>query len=107
MPELVNNKVGSLPGTSGAEGTMVWPLLRKNSRKSLRIWEVLILEGLVIWLALAGGRIHAPRLPQDAGAGWSKQPNALDYQAGPAQSSGSTRVAARMLALSNPRRARN
>ena len=41
MPELVNSSVGSLPGTSGAEGTMVWPLPWKNSRKSLRIRAVL------------------------------------------------------------------
>ena len=30
MPELVNSRVGSLPGTSGADGTMVWPLLAKE-----------------------------------------------------------------------------
>ncbi|MET0654567.1 MAG: hypothetical protein ABWX88_01305 [Pseudoxanthomonas sp.] len=53
MPELVNNKVGSLPGTKGADGTMVWPLPRKNSRKSLRIWLLLSL-GVVIGLAFGG-----------------------------------------------------
>jgi hypothetical protein len=41
MPELVNSRVGSLPGTSGAEGTMVCPFTRKKSRKSRRISEVL------------------------------------------------------------------
>jgi hypothetical protein len=29
MPELVNNSVGSLDGTSELDGTMVWPLERK------------------------------------------------------------------------------
>src|SRR3546814_961624 len=37
MPELVNSKVGSLPGTSDAEGTIAWPRAAKKARKSLRI----------------------------------------------------------------------
>ncbi len=37
MPELVNSSVGSLPGTSGLEGTMLWPFERKYSRKLERI----------------------------------------------------------------------
>jgi len=40
MPELVNSRVGSFAGTSGAEGTISWPLPRKKSRKSLRIRAV-------------------------------------------------------------------
>src|SRR3546814_13945669 len=40
MPELVNSRVGSLPGTSGADGTMVWPRSAKNSRKTRRMSEV-------------------------------------------------------------------
>jgi hypothetical protein len=37
MPELVNNRVGSLLSTKGADGTILWPLLSKNSRNLLRI----------------------------------------------------------------------
>src|SRR6185369_9007347 len=37
MPELVNISVGSLPGTSGLEGTTVCPLDAKKSRKVLRM----------------------------------------------------------------------
>src|SRR5574344_2162053 len=37
MPLLVNIKVGSLPGTSGLDSTMVWPLAAKKSKKVLRI----------------------------------------------------------------------
>ena len=37
MPALTNIKVGSLCGTSGAEGTRVWPFFSKNSRKERRI----------------------------------------------------------------------
>jgi hypothetical protein len=37
MPELVNMSVGSLPGTSELEGTTVWPLEAKKSRKVLRM----------------------------------------------------------------------
>ena len=44
MPELVNIRVGSLPGTNGADGTMVWPLDAKNSRKSRRISEVVFIR---------------------------------------------------------------
>src|SRR6202035_2555402 len=37
MPALTNIKVGSLRGTSGAEGTRVWPFFAKKSRKADRI----------------------------------------------------------------------
>jgi hypothetical protein len=37
MPELVNIKVGSLPGTKGLEATTVWPLAAKKSRKLCRM----------------------------------------------------------------------
>jgi hypothetical protein len=37
MPELVNIKVGSLPGTKGLDATTVWPLDAKKSRKLLRM----------------------------------------------------------------------
>ena len=37
MPELTNISVGSLPGTSELDGTTVWPLLAKKSRKDLRM----------------------------------------------------------------------
>src|SRR4249919_2515593 len=43
MPALVNSSVGSLPGTSGLEGTMVWPRAAKKSRKSLRISALLFM----------------------------------------------------------------
>src|SRR5580700_5018477 len=33
MPALVNIRVGSLRGTSGDDGTTVWPLRAKKSRK--------------------------------------------------------------------------
>src|SRR3546814_7971731 len=44
MPELVNSRVGSLAGTSDAEGTTAWPRAAKNSRKSLRIPEVVFIR---------------------------------------------------------------
>src|SRR5688500_2648439 len=37
MPELTNSSVGSFAGTSELDGTMVWPLERKYSRKLERI----------------------------------------------------------------------
>src|SRR5689334_23714942 len=37
MPELTKSSVGSFAGTSGLEGTMLWPFERKNSRKLERI----------------------------------------------------------------------
>src|SRR5262249_9995349 len=39
MPLLVNSRVGSLPGTSEAEGTIVCPRAAKKSRNSRRIAE--------------------------------------------------------------------
>src|SRR5690606_43778 len=44
IPELVNSRVGSLAGTSDAEGTTAWPRAAKNSRKSLRIPEVVFIR---------------------------------------------------------------
>src|SRR5258707_12309281 len=44
MPEFVNNSVGSLPGTSGADGTIVWPLDAKKSRKVWRISALVFIE---------------------------------------------------------------
>jgi hypothetical protein len=37
MPELVNSMVGSLPGTSGLDRTIVWPLDSKKDRNLERI----------------------------------------------------------------------
>jgi hypothetical protein len=37
IPALVNSSVGSSPGTTGLEATMVWPLDSKNFRKVERI----------------------------------------------------------------------
>jgi hypothetical protein len=37
MPELVNSRVGSLPGTSGLEATTAWPFDLKYSRKLERM----------------------------------------------------------------------
>src|SRR3546814_18360417 len=61
MPELVNSRVGSLPGTSGADGTMVWPRAEKNSRKPRRTSEVVRVLGVGmlagVW-GLAGATRH-------------------------------------------------
>src|SRR3978361_815036 len=37
MPAFVNSSVGSSPGTTGDEATMVWPFDSKNFRKVERI----------------------------------------------------------------------
>src|ERR1700761_8191666 len=37
MPAFVNSRVGSSPGTTGDEATMVWPFDSKNFRKVERI----------------------------------------------------------------------
>ena len=42
MPALVNNSVGSSPGTTGLEATMVCPLDSKNFRNVERISEAFI-----------------------------------------------------------------
>jgi hypothetical protein len=42
MPALVNNSVGSFPGTSELDGNTACPFLRKNSRKLPRISELVI-----------------------------------------------------------------
>jgi hypothetical protein len=44
MPELVKSSVGSLPGTSDEDGTMVWPLDWKNCRNFWRISETFIVD---------------------------------------------------------------
>ena len=49
MPALVNIKVGSWRGTSGAEGTTAWSFLAKKSRKAERMSLVLELARWV-WL---------------------------------------------------------
>src|SRR5574340_380345 len=46
MPALVNSRVGSLPGTSGLEGTTVWPLEAKKSRK---LWRMALLSMVLVW----------------------------------------------------------
>src|SRR6478752_2258171 len=52
MPALVNSKVGSLPGTSGLEGTISCPLLLKKSRK---LWRISALLRMVV---VTGGGIR-------------------------------------------------
>jgi len=47
MPALVKRSVGSLPGTSGLEGTTVWPLDAKKSRKLWRMALLFIFKGAV------------------------------------------------------------
>src|SRR5579875_2743153 len=42
MPAFVKRSVGSFPGTSGLDGTIVWPRARKNSRKARRISAALV-----------------------------------------------------------------
>src|SRR5471030_2910388 len=49
IPAFVNSSVGSSPGTTGDEATMVWPLASKNFRKVERISAAFI-------PALSGGR---------------------------------------------------
>src|SRR5690606_35109852 len=120
MPELVNSRVGSLPGTSGADGTMVWPLPLKNSRKSLRMRAVVYGVVGVIWLRLADGSgRHAPDAPGrtgnqpvkgirarpptgETGAVRPSRHGRREAEPGSrSQSSGSQRVAARMASPSN------
>jgi len=45
MPALVNSSVGSSPGTTGLEATMVWPLLSKNLRNAVRMSALFIGAG--------------------------------------------------------------
>src|ERR1022692_3621529 len=52
IPAFVNSSVGSSPGTTGDEATMVWPLASKNFRKVERISAAFI-------PALSGGRAWA------------------------------------------------
>src|SRR5579863_8740939 len=47
MPALVNSRVGSLRGTSGEDGTMVWPRSAKNSRNPERTSERLFMGSFV------------------------------------------------------------
>ncbi|MNI54504.1 hypothetical protein D3C73_1094020 [compost metagenome] len=88
MPELVNSRVGSLPGTSGADGTMVWPLPLKNSRKSLRIWDVVNLADAFMG---AGSLRAGARAAGRSGQGRTDRRNPKGYQARrhQSQSSGS------------------
>jgi len=78
MPELVNSRVGSLPGTRGADGTMVWPFPLKNSRKSLRIWEVLNLAGAFMRLAVGRAAMAIAFLPKWGGTTWRYNLNHQD-----------------------------
>src|SRR5436190_10376643 len=57
MPELTNSSVGSFAGTSGLEGTMLWPFERKYSRKLERI----SLDFIQIILLQCGKKPGAPR----------------------------------------------
>src|SRR5512145_3358833 len=58
MPELVNMRVGSLPGTSGLDATTVWPLAAKKSRKVLRMSATE--AGRVMWALKTGGAVRVP-----------------------------------------------
>jgi hypothetical protein len=64
MPELVNSRVGSLPGTSGADGTMVCPLPRKKSRKSLRMRAVVKVVGVFMADLGTSGRLTVRDTPR-------------------------------------------
>src|SRR3954462_14537711 len=44
MPAFVNSKVGSSPGTTGLDGTTVWPFDSKNFRNVERISEAFIVD---------------------------------------------------------------
>src|SRR5690606_41579631 len=69
MPELVNSRVGSLPGTSDAEGTTVWPRLLKNSRKSRRMSAVVGHAGACVEAGMWGVRKGGGRRGPGARAG--------------------------------------
>src|ERR1700722_14024477 len=99
MPELVNSRVGSLAGTSELDGTMVWPLERKYSRKVERISEVFM------HVMLAGDR-----RPHRARATRSIPPSFVDdgFQGlSSSASSTSAWVTLRTVAAAKPRRKRN
>ncbi|MCY1369171.1 hypothetical protein D9M69_561920 [compost metagenome] len=55
MPEFVNMSVGSLPGTSELEGTTVWPLEAKKSRKVLRMSATVNVGWLIFGFRLLSG----------------------------------------------------
>src|SRR5262245_38845746 len=59
MPALVNSRLGSLPGTSGALGTIVCPRSRKKLRNDCRIWSPVTGEGLSA--ASGGGNLRPGR----------------------------------------------
>jgi hypothetical protein len=68
MPALVNRRVGSLRGTSGEEGTMVWPRSAKKSRNPERTSARLVLAVLVRLLSaplLSGWLFMAPVVAGD------------------------------------------
>src|SRR5579871_3249829 len=50
MPALVNSSVGSLPGTSEEDGTIVWPRSAKNCRKARRTCVALRYGGWFVML---------------------------------------------------------
>src|SRR5258705_13470321 len=79
MPELTNSSVGSLAGTSGLEGTMVWPFERKNSRKLERI-SLDFMESFYCSAAKSPGRRgrpgKTPRCPLCVDAAVLQQPRA-------------------------------
>src|SRR6478672_8462457 len=55
MPALVKSSVGSSPGTSELEGTIMWLCARKNSRNALRTSAALMYEGLLKVLKSSSG----------------------------------------------------
>ena len=50
MPALVNKSVGSFFITTGADGTIVWPLDLKKSRNCCRISALVVILKLFIWV---------------------------------------------------------
>src|SRR4051812_37679288 len=73
MPELTNSSVGSLPGTSELEGTMLCPFERKYSRKLERISLDFM---TLILLGKKPGRRGRPGTPLGVDASVLQQPGA-------------------------------
>src|SRR3990167_2462687 len=82
MPALVNSKVASLPGTSGLEGTISWPLARKNSRKSRRMsLLVLVMSGTGRnRVARRANAAACPTMRADSRVGNRESRSRQDYQ---------------------------
>src|SRR5256885_14801566 len=57
IPALVNSSVGSSPGTTGLDGTTVWPFDSKNFRNDWRMSEAFIRR---FYVSVADAEWHSP-----------------------------------------------